>query len=1201
MSNDKRVTGGTRTPLQDAQLKHVQKEAQGQVKEEEKQEGLWDRFVDWTGLSEWLDGGKVNGKKKEFEEKRGSVVDGSAVGLGARDARLGGIEVVKKKELSFDDKEYKLASMYVNRKREQIEKDIIEKREKVFNAVWERMFKKINDELLAGKSYEDVKKKYGQKWVANFSIAFDTVFNYAKPKAGKALDVAELKLRQGEAAFVAKLEESRKTGFYEEFIFFFNGRLDKERNQNEEFRKSEQIIDDTKKAENERYTRKIRAVFRDIEDKGGLKIDLDDSLKLRYEKILNEAKVQDYSGDEIDIAQIVVNKYLEAFEKRFKEEGIEVDMDLWRLLVSKEPMLAKAEILLFQKYYDVLGPELNRRRLLLEKEDKELTPEELVMREKELSYPQKIWDTVSLFCKMMRPSNRLEGPESLRAEGNLVRMQALPIQEVSDRAAWLVRYVGGKKAGDSFDFYANELNERGMWGMFSTLVRTQVGEGAGNVLDFGAQKASEYADFCREKINAGFTKAVATYTEIAEKQVDRYGNEVEWRKGKNRYLLSDLTIEAKDGMVARGIKSLMKGIVGEPESIKSQKFVPWLAKYGKAAVMGVGVAVASDLVSFQMPTMGTVVKGIVGGLFWERYKEQIKTAVACAIPGAIAAIGMVVAVGGVGALAGTGGIFIVGLAAVLFALFGVWVLYRTKMGADIREKVANFVYSEEIAWFKQWNERIERADLGRRCFNEAVRKAEARRGQIYLRTELARDQRYKNLEAVCDEEGLSSKAKDAFLEQVRRNPKVLSQPEALNYLVKSSVPAPLMKELNQDKMSSIISKYHAMSKDILMVGLERRYQNLKNALNERTRVVSKARGAPTSEPDSRLPGIIEELERMGEADFLRDDDRLKKMLLSRGVSQAAINRVFARGSKKAEEKQVAEKVGWGEYLTAWVPFGKKTEVSKTAAETMEMEFAAVARDKALVEAVLILREIVRQRDVLADEQAFRALLKGLGFNQSDIDGLVQVYDESDLTIEKEEGVKGSLAADKRAMEEYLLRYDILMEAQFNRYYVEKSDADLLNLTDDELAEIEAEFKDDNKVLQLLNKDQDIDIPIMPSDRALMYRFGMQKMGVNGKVLRVNELSDKDRKRFLEKKQQLQQQYGDNFEKLRIGLKRDKLIQARKDEIIKQKQDAYVAKILANMSPEDKQKRIEKEGLEVLEGYMVRTKPLKPLEESSVGL
>jgi len=105
----------------------------------------------------------------------------------------------------------------------------------------------------------------------------------------------------------------------------------------------------------------------------------------------------------------------------------------------------------------------------------------------------------------------------------------------------------------------------------------------------------------------------------------------------------------------------------------------------------------------------------------------------------------------------------------------------------------------------------------------------------------------------------------------------------------------------------------------------------------------------------------------------------------------------------------------------------------------------------------------------------------------------------------------------------------------------------------------------------------------------MLRFGLRKVNYEGRVLGLDELPEvevfngvtKDRvsaRAFFDSKKA---EYRDNFDKLRIGLKRAELMQSAVDDLIQVKKDAYVVEAIRGMSDEEKTRRIVGRNLEIL--------------------
>lgn len=1068
--------------------------------------------------------------------------------------------------LSKEDKGYKEAVAYIEKREKLLESNIINKRKTIFYKTWDEMFKKIKDEILRGKPYNEIRKRYEKEWVENFKIEFSMVFKELaamKERESTEKDKEKLAKMMNEAEVAL-----REKAFREEIKDFVEIAWGKEIQKDKVLEYSLMVMIETRRDEEARLAQKMMKFLENIEGDESVKAfySRDNPIKLRYEKILMEAKLHDYSQAEIDIALEVRGKFFEAFKKHF---GGVLDMRAWRVLVSREPMLEKAERLIIQKQYDNICVEFERIEFLKKQEAKgeEMTAEEMVLIEK--GYLELLKNGLSLVAKSMLPWKVVEEPGSLRTGGSNVEVNLFPgIKEMGDMVAYFMRTgVGGKR-------------------------------------DVAAEMITSYA----KKLD---TSIRGLSTEVAEFVQDVPTGK--WGIDRNRFLVHDYTADAKESRVARGIKWLLKetGMVEEPEAIKSQKWMPWLAKYGKAAVVGVGAAVGATVLSGRVPSMMTVFAGMGAGAFWARYSAPIKAAMISAIPGAItgAVVGTVVVV-----LTGlSGGVIVgvIGLGAVLFGIFGLWAMY----GGDRQKGIAEYVYSDEIARFNQWHDRIEMADLGRIEFNRAAAKARARSGQMGLRAELGQDQRYKNLEDVCREVGLSAKARDEFLEQVRKKPSVLGEPEEFRNLLRSRSGG--LTEDDEAMISKIIEKYRAKSKGILKVGLERRYENLRDELMKL---------------GSMMPEVIGELEGKYGKNLLDSDGGLKDMLVSRGVSASVIDRIFKEvrpGEKETKVmqamNQLARAVGMvgelGTYISN-IPLGA-VERKKREMEAEEVKAKEFERDEAFVRVVLALREVIKKKEMLMDEGEMKKLLVAVGLEEKVVENLYKVYDKKNL---EHGGVKVKAMTERDNMErdiigmsdDELLALDIIMQGQENyieRMKVEermpllsfeffgdfrrggelKPDEELLS--EDEIEDISERYANDGLVLDLLEKARDVgkdgDIPDgIPRDEVLMRRFGLWKVDARtNKVLGLDELPDvidakgnriKARDYFEDKKDILEK----NFDKLRIGLKRKKLEEAARDELIQKKKDEHVAKIMERLWPGERETRIESRRIKIMREYIV---------------
>lgn len=1134
--------------------------------QKKESESFVDRVLDW--VKGFFGGGAKKAGRVEVSLSEVGVTQREVEAKEKKAPAMEGEEIAQAKPvelslLSFEDKEFKEAAFYVDQKRAQLEKAIYEEIAEPFRETWDTLFKEINNEVLKGKSYDEIYEKYGEEW-QQFQIGFEEVFGYV----GKGLsekEIADLKVKKTTSEFGTELRRLSDRALYEDFKDLFAINWEKELKENTQLKDCVELIVDTKKAED---TRTKDTMLRLFKEGGPLKVDFLDASeidhynkeeieaeekakkievaekakKARYEKVLSDAKIQDYSDEEIKVARTVVSKFWDAFKERF---GGKIDMQMWRVIVAREPMLAKAELLLFQRQYDNIKIEYQRRELLAKKEMGELTPDELVDIEK-LGYWETFKDGVSLFLKTMLPWNPVEGPESLRAEGEKVMMSVVPVKEMGEMLANVVRPVTGDTIADTITDYAHRVDKGGMQ------LSAEVTEGLENLKKAG-----------------------------------------QWSVDKNRYIVRDFTIDAKEGAVSRGIKSIMKTMVEPPERMKSAKMIPWLAKYAKAGAVGVAVAVTRELWNLRFPTVSTLVMGAGAGMLVERYKGEIKAGIVFGLSGAAIATGVAIAIGGVAALSVGWVPILIGTAAVLFALFGVWVMYNTKVGEYIREAIANFVYSSEAAWFDTWNEKIERADLGRICFNRAAELAEARRGQMYLRTELGQDKRYKNLEDICRELKLSSQAQDAFLEQVRRNPRFLSEPDQLKELLKLIKDPAILAEfsavndLKEPKIDQLIDLYRVKSREILKVGLNGRYENLKNEFQQF---------------DPKLIAIMAKLE--SDRNLVEYDDKLKAFLKNEGISVEVIDKVFSErppGKVSLDDAwrvtqaayAVAGKVGgavgtvtgavWnmGAYLgTLWSAEKSIEEIE--AAEMAENLRKQSEYDR--VQVILALRELVKHKDLLADEGQLKKLLVDLGFKADQVDGLYKIYDRRSAMVDST-GVKAKAIADQELMklgiQGDILAFDIIVEAQKNGLL--KSDADLP--TNEELEHIKSNLPSDAEVLAMIKRDEQLHIPSniptkIPNDRALMFRFGLLKRDAMGAIMDLDQLSAKEQETFIEKKVA----YRDNFDKLRIGLKRAELMKSAVDKLIQAKKDAYVAKAIQGMSDEEKARRIAGRNLAILKEY-----------------
>lgn len=84
------------------------------------------------------------------------------------------------------------------------------------------------------------------------------------------------------------------------------------------------------------------------------------------------------------------------------------------------------------------------------------------------------------------------------------------------------------------------------------------------------------------------------------------------------------------------------------------------------------------------------------------------------------------------------------------------------------------------------------------------------------------------------------------------------------------------------------------------------------------------------------------------------------------------------------------------------------------------------------------------------------------------------------------------------------------------------------------------------------------------------------------IIPLDKLPEAEQKVFIEKKVA----YMDNFDKLRIGLKRAELMKSAVNDLIQAKKDAYVVQALQNMSDAQKTRRIGNKNLEILEEYNI---------------
>lgn len=1048
------------------------------------------------------------------------------------DVSISKMKIIQR-NIEYKQSEIGEASLYIDRKMTEIEKKVYENIAEPFSDAWNKMFKEINNEILNGKSYNEIYEKYGEGW-QQFQIGFDEVFSYA----GKGLNkkqIADLKTYQGTNEFHIELKILHDGALYEDFKNLFAIFWEKELQDDVQLKQYIQLIATERKIENALIAQLLKQA-------GNLKIDLEDSIRNRYEKILNEAKIYDYSDEEIKIAQLIISKFWDAFKEHFDSK---IDMRLWRTIVAREPMLAKAERLLFQKQYDNIKIEYQRRELLEKKKLGELTPDELAIIEK--GYLDSFKEGISLFFKTMLPWNQIEGPESLREEKVNVVLNVMPVTEMGHLLASFARFAAGDVAANIITDYANRLDKA------SIQLSTEITEGLQNLKKAG-----------------------------------------QWNVDKNRYIVQDFTHDAKEGSISRGIKTIMQTMVEPPEHMKSKKMIPWLAKYAKAGVAGAAVAVGRELWNLRMPTTTTVIKGAVAGMAVERFKGEIKAGIIFGLPGAIALGGVAIAIG-IGALSGPVGwgvLLAVGIAAVLFALFGVWVMYGTKIGENIRETIANFVYSSELEWF----DKLERSNLGRISFDQAAKHAEARRGQMYMRTELAQDTRYQNLVDICREMQFSKKAQNAFLEQIQRNPHSLSEPDHIQDVL-AMIKAPkilaefnALNEFNESKIDPLINMYRSRNRDILKLGLNGRYENLKTELQKF---------------DPKLIKIIDSFER--DKNLLEYDDHLKVFLKNEGISSETIDKVFSELTPDKKSLNDSWEITKTAYVVAHTVgsitnsvsnigayLGSSWNIGKSAEEIEAAELLKNLRNQNeydYVNVVLALRKLVKQKDLLVDEGQLKNLLISLGFQSDQVDALYKVYDKQ-VALADTKSIKAKMFAEQNlirsGIQGDILAFDIIVEAQKKGDL--KSDADLP--TDEELEDIRRNLPSDAKVLAMINRDEKLHIPSnipnkipnkIPNDRVLMLRFGLLKRDAMGNIIPLDKLSEEDQKFFTKKKTA----YRNNFDKLRIGLKRAELMQSEVGLLVQRKKDDYVAKVIQAMPEEAQMKRITKRNLEILEDYKAR--------------
>lgn len=1012
-------------------------------------------------------------------------------------------------------KEFNEARKYVEDALTHIEGVVYKEEYPKFQKAWDDLYREVHGEILKGKSYDEIAKKYGEKWVSLFQVPGEKfnkneekeiveLFKEAFGYAGKGLSkegIAELKAYQKTAAFAMEVVRLRDRIFYSKARVFIAKKLEERKNKEpkeEALIKALGLLDKVSQDEKNRAYNLMRTAPK--------RLDMSSKLKEKYETILEEAKVHDYSSQEIWVAREVVSTALTAM-KAHCNGGF--DAEAWKILVSREPMLQKAVLLLFQKNYNDLNAEFRKKELLAQNEAGQLTPAELTRFQEEMGTLELIKERASVFFRGLLPWNQVAGAGRLREDASAVRTSIINIHQIGEVLAMLVKPVAGDSFAEALTEYANKLD-------------TAV---------LGLEKEVEEA----------------------------------YKGERLQYVVRDFTIEPPDTGIVKGIKSLMKWIVSKPSRLEEDKGVfAWLADYGKAAALG-SVA-GAGIAAFQgrSVTAGAV-GGAVAGISIEYFKPYIKSFIGSAIPGAVVGIGIVIGMAAVGALSATGGIFIVGIAAVLFGLFGVWVLHRTKIGEEIRTKIENFVYSDEVAYFEQWNERVNRAKLAREAFEKTAELAEKRQGRMHLRTELMRDSRYQSLEDICKRKGmgLTLEVRDKFLEQIRLNPQILGEPQKMREVLKEIKDDKGVK-VNEDIVEQMIAAYCQDNEGALKVGLEKRYENLEQALMKL---------------DPRMKGIIEKLKKEGEneKEILKYDNRLKALLEKQGVSKAVIDKVFGEANKVLEWKDSimdANVFRRGAHAF-WSAIGKlwsreeAVDLEKVKAE-LGPQFDEDAR---LVQALLVLREVAKNKQNLADEGELRALLKSIGFDDDTVNKMldIELVDTKARALEKFEEGKSKIVSflgtrnergklEKGAEIENVLLMDYFIQQGQEMGFI-PSDDELLS--DEEIEAIKRKIPENPK-----REFEDDDIPEKPitDDRVLLLRFNMRQLKI-GKNRRIEGPSEE-----VEKFKARKQEYLQNFGKIQSAMKRKKLINAAIAVAIMRKKEQLVARSIYNLT-EEKRDRI----------------------------
>ncbi|PWU06481.1 MAG: hypothetical protein C5B43_01670 [Verrucomicrobia bacterium] len=276
-------------------------------------------------------------------------------------------------------------------------------------------------------------------------------------------------------------------------------------------------------------------------------------------------------------------------------------------------------------------------------------------------------------------------------------------------------------------------------------------------------------------------------------------------------------------------------------------------------------------------------------------------------------------------------------------------------------------------------------------------------------------------------------------------------------------------------------------------------------------------------------------------------------------------------------------------------FGSLWSAGKSIEEIEAEEFAEYLKNQNeydRIQVILALRELVRQKDVLTDEGQLKKLLVNLGFKSDEIDGLYKAYDKKSAMVDAA-SVKAKTIADQELVElgiqGDLLAFDIIVEAQKNGLL--KSDADLP--TDEELENIKRHLPSDAEALAMIRRDEKLHIPSnipnkIPNDRALMFRFGLLKRDAMGAIILLDRLPKEDQEIFIQKKME----YNDNFDKLRIGLKRKELMELAVNALIQTKKDEHLAKAIGGMNDAEKADRIGRRNLEIFKEYNATSFNLK---------